>query len=97
MPWFPSVEAAEAVGLQDPQLQGEKDHGEELRLEPRVSGLERGDSQVEVSIDLGGETKQLTVDRVILAVGITGNVEDLGLEGTGVAVERGHIVVNEWL
>jgi dihydrolipoamide dehydrogenase len=35
-------------------------------------------------------------ERVILAVGITGNVEDLGLEGTGVAVDRGHIVVNEW-
>ena len=34
---------------------------------------------------------------MILAVGITGNVEDLGLEGTGVRVERGHIVVNEWL
>ena len=44
-----------------------------------------------------GATQSLRVDRVILAVGITGNVEDLGLEGTGVRVERGHIVVNEWL
>ncbi len=34
---------------------------------------------------------------MILAVGITGNVEDLGLDGTGVAVEKGHIVANEWL
>jgi dihydrolipoamide dehydrogenase len=37
-----------------------------------------------------------TVDRVILAVGITGNVEGLGLEEQGVKVEKGHIVVDEW-
>ena len=34
---------------------------------------------------------------MILAVGIVGNVEDIGLEGTGVKVERTHIVVDEWL
>jgi len=45
----------------------------------------------------GGANEALRVERVILAVGITGNVEELGLEGTGVRVERGHIVVNEWL
>jgi dihydrolipoamide dehydrogenase len=44
-----------------------------------------------------GANEALRVERVILAVGITGNVEDLGLEGTGVRVEKGHIVVNEWL
>ena len=45
----------------------------------------------------GGEAIEAAFDRVILAVGITGNVEDLGLEGTGVQVERGHVVVDEWL
>ena len=37
-----------------------------------------------------------TVDRVILAVGITGNVEGLGLEEQGIEIEKGHIVVDEW-
>jgi dihydrolipoamide dehydrogenase len=37
-----------------------------------------------------------TFDRVILAVGITGNVEDLGLEKTRVRVEKGHIRINQW-
>jgi dihydrolipoyl dehydrogenase len=37
------------------------------------------------------------VEKVILAIGITGNVEEIGLDGTKVKVERGHIVVNEWL
>ncbi len=44
----------------------------------------------------GGKTSEATFDRVILAVGITGNVEGLGLEDAGVKVERGHIVVDEW-
>ena len=44
-----------------------------------------------------GKTETLTVDRVILAVGITGNVENIGLEEAGIKVDRGHVVVNEWL
>ena len=38
----------------------------------------------------------LTVDRVILAVGIVGNTEGLGLEHTKVRVEKSHIVVDQW-
>ncbi len=43
-----------------------------------------------------GAAKEITVDRVILAIGITGNVEGLGLEEQGVKIEKGHIVVDEW-
>ena len=43
-----------------------------------------------------GKTQSLTVDRAILAVGITGNIENLGLEQVGVKTDRGHIVINEW-
>ena len=44
-----------------------------------------------------GAAETVTVERVILAVGITGNIEDIGLEEAGVATDRGHIVVNEWM
>jgi dihydrolipoamide dehydrogenase len=43
-----------------------------------------------------GIADKLTVDRVILAIGITGNVEGLGLEEQGVKIEKGHIVVDQW-
>jgi dihydrolipoamide dehydrogenase len=43
-----------------------------------------------------GEITEVAVERVILAVGITGNVEGLGLEALGVNVDRGHIVIDEW-
>src|SRR6059058_5120639 len=48
-------------------------------------------------IEAGGKSTDITVERVILAVGIVGNVEDLGLEGTQVKVEKTHVVVDEWL
>jgi len=43
-----------------------------------------------------GIADELTVDRVILAIGITGNVEGLGLKEQGVEIEKGHIVVDQW-
>ncbi len=62
-----------------------------------VKALDKGANDVTATIDLGGKTETLTVERVILAVGIVGNVEDIGLEGTKVQVDRAHVVVNEWL
>jgi dihydrolipoamide dehydrogenase len=44
-----------------------------------------------------GGSMERAFHRAILAVGITGNVEDLGLDGTAVRVDRGHVVVTPWL
>ena len=63
-----------------------------------VTSLQKAAKNVTVVIDFGdGKTANLTVDRVILAIGITGNVEDVGLDGTKVKVENGHVVADEWL
>jgi dihydrolipoamide dehydrogenase len=50
-----------------------------------------------VSVTIAGKDKSesATFDRVITAVGIVGNVENLGLEGTKVKVDRTHVVVDE--
>src|SRR5437868_12368665 len=47
-----------------------------------VKALKRGRDNVAVQIEAGGKTAEISVERVILAVGIVGNVEDIGLEGT---------------
>jgi dihydrolipoamide dehydrogenase len=62
-----------------------------------VKALKRGKDNVAAQIEAGGKTSDITVERVILAVGIVGNVEDVGLEGTKVKVDRTHVVVDEWL
>jgi len=61
----------------------------------KVTKLERKNDGVTASIDDGkGGTQTLSVDRVISAVGVVGNVENLGLEKLGVKTERGAIVVD---
>jgi dihydrolipoamide dehydrogenase len=62
-----------------------------------VKSLKRAADNVTAQIEAGGKNIELTVDRAISAVGITGNVEEIGLEGTAAKVDRSHIVVDEWL
>ncbi|QRQ87704.1 dihydrolipoyl dehydrogenase [Cupriavidus oxalaticus] len=59
----------------------------------RVEGARRGASGWTVTL-AGGASAQLETDVVLVAAGIVGNVEELGLEGTGVRVERTHIVTD---
>ncbi|AWV23057.1 Dihydrolipoamide dehydrogenase [Roseomonas mucosa] len=58
----------------------------------KVQGVKKGADSVTVTVEAGGKTQEITADRLISAVGIVGNVEDLGLEGTKVKVERTHVV-----
>ena len=61
----------------------------------KVTGLAKKADSVTAQIEDGKGAKQsLTVERVISAVGVVGNVENLGLEKAGVKVERGTIVVD---
>ncbi len=71
--------------------------GIEIHVGATVASLEKGDGTVTATLKSeNGESKTAVFDRVILAVGIVGNVEGLGLENTKVAIDRTHIVTNEW-
>jgi dihydrolipoamide dehydrogenase len=59
-----------------------------------VKGAQKGADNVTITLEAGGKEEKITVDRVISAVGIVGNVENIGLEGTKVKVDRTHIVVD---
>jgi dihydrolipoamide dehydrogenase len=62
-----------------------------------VTALDRGGDGVTARIEAGGKSFEVRAARVILAVGIVGNVENIGLENTAVRVERTHVVVDQWL
>ena len=62
----------------------------------KVTAAKKNANSVTATIDVAGKTQEVTVDRVISAVGIVGNTEGIGLEGTKVVVERTHIVIDEW-
>ena len=64
----------------------------------RVTSLAASGGAVQAAIETeDGKAEEATFDRAILAAGIVGNVEDLGLEGTGVVVEKGHIQTDPWM
>ncbi|KAB2917888.1 MAG: dihydrolipoyl dehydrogenase [Hyphomicrobiaceae bacterium] len=61
----------------------------------KVTKLDKKGESVTATIDDGkGGVQALTVDRVISAVGVVGNIENLGLEKLGVKTDRGTIVID---
>ena len=70
--------------------------GIEIATGASVTAVKKGATSVTATIEGGGAKRELTVDRVISAIGIVGNVEGIGLEGTGVKVERTHVVIDEF-
>jgi dihydrolipoamide dehydrogenase len=59
--------------------------------------LEKAKDGVKARVKLkDGKSEEIIVERVISAVGIVGNTEDLGLEALGVKIEKAHVVTNEW-
>jgi dihydrolipoamide dehydrogenase len=70
----------------------------EILTETKVLSAKPAGKGVEVVIEnKKGEKKTLTADLALNAVGVTGNVENIGLEALGVQVERGHIKVNKFM
>ena len=71
--------------------------GMTIKTESSVTKLEEGKGIVTASLEAKGKTEKLEFDRVIVAIGIVANSENLGLENTKVKTDRGHIVTNEWM
>lgn len=70
----------------------------EILNETKVISAKKVGNGVEVVIEnKKGEQKTLTADLALNAVGVTGNVENIGLEGVGVQVERGRIIVDKYM
>jgi dihydrolipoamide dehydrogenase len=68
--------------------------GMKILTSAMVKGMKKNADSVTVTVEAGGKSSEITVDRVISAVGIVGNWENLGLEGTGVKVDRTHVVID---
>jgi len=60
----------------------------------KVTKLDKKSDSVTATIEADGKSQQITVERVISAVGVVGNIENLGLEKLGVKTERGIVVTD---
>ncbi|HEX7886198.1 MAG TPA: dihydrolipoyl dehydrogenase [Phenylobacterium sp.] len=68
--------------------------GIKFRVPANVKKLTKTKSGVSLEIEAGGKAETLAADVAIVAVGIVGNVEDMGLEAVGVRIEKTHIVTD---
>jgi dihydrolipoamide dehydrogenase len=62
----------------------------------KVTKLDKKSDGLTAAVDAGGKTVQITVDRVISAVGVVGNIEGFELEKLGVKTDRGCIAIDEF-
>jgi dihydrolipoamide dehydrogenase len=92
LPQILPVEDAEIAAFARKQFEKQ---GIKIVTGAKVTKLDKKADSVTATIDDGkGGTQTLSVDRVISAVGVVGNVENMGLEKLGVKVEKGTVVVD---
>ncbi|MFY9699506.1 MAG: dihydrolipoyl dehydrogenase [Rhodoplanes sp.] len=92
LPQILPVEDAEIAAFARKQFEKQ---GIKIMTGAKVTKLDKQANGVTAAIDDGkGGTQTLSVDRVISAVGVVGNIEGLGLEKLGVKTDRGTIVID---
>ena len=70
--------------------------GMKIMEKAMVKQLDRAKAKVTAHIEVKGKVEKHDFDTVISAVGIVGNVENLGLESLGVKIDRTHVVTDEF-
>jgi dihydrolipoamide dehydrogenase len=68
--------------------------GIKIMTNAKVTKLDKKADSVTATIEEGGKTQTITAERVVSAVGVVGNIENLGLEKLGVKTERGCVVID---
>ncbi len=72
-----------------------KKRGIEILTKAAVEKAEVRGDRVFVTIQINGEKKELSANKVLSAIGVTGNIEGFGLEELGVEIHKNHIKVNK--
>jgi len=68
--------------------------GLKFKVGASVKKLTPSRTGVSIELEAGGKAETLTAEVAIVAVGIAGNVEDMGLEALGVKIEKSHVVTD---
>ena len=70
--------------------------GMTIHTSATVKALQKSKDTVTATVEKDGAAFEVTVDRVVLAVGIVGNTDGIGIEETRVKVENTHVVTDSW-
>src|ERR1700742_3211427 len=91
LPQILPVEDAEIATLARKRFEKQ---GIKILSSTKVTKLEKKSDSVVATIDDGKKPQTVEFDRVISAVGVVGNIENLGLEKLGVKTDRGCVVID---
>jgi len=92
MPTIMPVEDPEISGLAKKQMEKQ---GIKFLLEAKVSQVKKSAKGVTATVETkDGKKQDLTAEKLISAVGVVGNIENLGLEELGVKTDRGCVVID---
>jgi dihydrolipoamide dehydrogenase len=91
MPQILPVEDAEIAALARKRFEKA---GIKILTGAKVTKVEKGAAGVTATIEDAKGTQTIAADRMISAVGVVGNVENLGLEKLGIKMDRGTIVTD---
>jgi len=71
--------------------------GMKIILEAKVTKVEKAANSITAHVEKkDGSVEKITADRMISAVGVQGNIENIGLEAVGVKTERGVVKIDEF-
>lgn len=71
--------------------------GIKIHTSASLKSLKKGKGEVTASVEIAGKVEEIKAEKVIMAVGIVANTENLGLEKTKVKLEKGNIVTNGYM
>jgi dihydrolipoamide dehydrogenase len=73
-----------------------KKQGIKFYLNSKVEKLDKSKKEVKIEINKDGKKESLSAEKALMAIGVRGNVENLGLESVGVQTEKDRIKVNKY-
>ncbi|MGB2960732.1 MAG: FAD-dependent oxidoreductase, partial [Bacteroidota bacterium] len=91
MPGILPIEDREIATLLEASL---KKQGVDILTGVRVEKVQQSDRGVAVEVSGNDGVRELAADVALMAIGVQGNVEELGLESVGVNIEKNHVVVD---
>ena len=94
LPQIMPVEDEEISKLAQKELEKQ---GIKFLLGAKVNKVDKGAGQISAEVEMAdGSSRQLTAEKLISAIGVAGNTENLGLEELGVTIDRGIISIDDF-
>jgi len=94
---LPRILPTEDAEISEAMRRAMKKQGIRVLTDAKVASIAKGGDDVTATIEAGDKSETVSAERLLVATGIAANVEGLGLENTAVRIDRGHLVVDEWL